>query len=1207
MQATIYRPEPLTRTIFGPTEAFKCAFYFFSFKPAPRTAYQGANAIPHAVHAPGTSTFTPTEETLHGQLAAASHVQLQNSNGAKLYKSLSTGPEYPAGISPSQLHIIAGSTLLRNAVAAAGYREDRPGSNSGASHAPNYASQLQTNAMQANLYSTINSMRLQQQHHAPPNAGKSPGAVALAAVQAAAAARSPIDPLRHGAYHAQVMYKNLVPQVPQPAMIARPSVTASPHVVNRYSSQNGIKQSSSPTVMRAQTTPHYVVPHQTVSSPSRLAAGSHGSFHIQAPPVANVIPGSPGPPAQVQQIISTPSPRPSILRKRGEGPGTPVAAKRRLPFMDETPSSPGSSSQSMVPSYNAGPTPPAFQSSSKESVNGTPEESPRKRMRKQQFETDTKPEQIKVAGDLVCSCIISLLQMAINVVQPIAGGSGAWRFGDGSQPSLAKSGVVEKKKRGRPRTNSRPATALPIEMHQSVSVFVDIDSPEEKVKPVAMLDFTRGSAASVPPVHIELPKIKTEVKDASDEANDIKIPSNVQHDTSDEEGVTTRSLSSRKKSKSAAVKTELSAEEQQVEDVAGFLADCLEETKKERHIRQRIKELDPLPSGSKTFFDMVPRQRLTSARASAHPYPKQFWRSPEEDELLVNHFDTVEEFESTYGKYRKLKHLQRREAKFSSSLHIHEAAERCVDYCEKNVRSFCESLGFQPCTPANDLARDDLIALMEKVLKDRLEAEGCMCAGLSLYNSRDISKLPYVSCDESDDEKRLLTASPAAVKNITWGSRNDAKEIEQLVDEMVEFVTRSEGDDKEFLERSFTRDGTGRSVRIERGQKFTNGILSARQSRARILQSDPFTSILKNVKLSCNESQELFDNVFSIGPSCQKKSYWNTVASKKTRRKHVTISNRSVSPSLELQNSDMVSSSCSSKEVESHVLSEESASELDLISLRERLAVRLHHMNLQVSEQIRFEEQLLEIFDRFIESYNPKYHWKMMLDMERDFEEGDSEATVQQKRIERLRYVLMLPPGKLAPEKKPDFGDHCGTVISCPDEVEINRHMMGISPFWKGPMIKDNTKGFYLTRTGRRMHDRDESYTPLNENNKEYYLEDLVDYREPARLRKDYSAMEMMWSKLEHLRLNCCKSVAKKEPDRGSWMSRRKLARLSDEDVVCLGSIQTDVLKAPEYYVAPNGKEETSEFLRRGASTREILATAFKAIRQTTMMMIQTR
>lgn len=130
-------------------------------------------------------------------------------------------------------------------------------------------------------------------------------------------------------------------------------------------------------------------------------------------------------------------------------------------------------------------------------------------------------------------------------------------------------------------------------------------------------------------------------------------------------------------------------------------------------------------------------------------------------------------------------------------------------------------------------------------------------------------------------------------------------------------------------------------------------------------------------------------------------------------------------------------------------------------------------MNLRVSEQIRFEEKLLEIFDRFFETYNPRDHWKTMLDMERDFgsfftlqrqlsldrglvicyqcmtfpEDGDSEAIVHQKRIERLRYVLMMPPGKLAPDKKPDFGDHCGTIINCPDEIEMNRHMMVRNPY----------------------------------------------------------------------------------------------------------------------------------------------------------------
>ncbi|RCN27226.1 hypothetical protein ANCCAN_27041, partial [Ancylostoma caninum] len=596
-------------------------------------------------------------------------------------------------------------------------------------------------------------------------------------------------------------------------------------------------------------------------------------------------------------------------------------------------------------------------------------------------------------------------------------------------------------------------------------------------------------------------------------------------------------------------------------------------------------------------------------------------------------------FESTYEKYRKLKHLQRQEAKFNSSVHIREAAERCVEYCEKNVMSFCASLGFQPPTSNNDEAKDDLISLMENVLKERLEtSEGFACAGPSLCHVGDLSRLPLVKCVENKDDAILMDDSVDTARRRdsdmdgTSASRFDSKDIEQLVDEMVFFVTREEANTtvgstfsilmhflvvgldvlvlfclmfEEFVDRTFTREVIGRPVKAQCGQKATNGVLSSRRARARLLQSDSFASVLKNVKSFLNESHELFDNVFSTGSSYQSRSWWNIVTSKRTRRKRRRNSCRKVSSSLELPKSD--ESPCSLRESRPQLVSEESAAEMNLLSLREELAVRLHHMNLRVSEQIRFEEKLLEIFDRFFETYNPRDHWKTMLDMERDFEDGDTEAVVHQKRIERLRYVLMMPPGKLAPDKKPDFGDHCGTIINCPDEIEMNRHMMGISPFWRGPMVKSNTKGFYLTRTGRRMHDRDESYAPLDENHREYYLEDLVDYREPTRLRKDYSTMERIWSQLENLEICPSKPIPKKEPDRGNWISRRKLATFTHKEVVCLGSVQTDVLKIPEYVDAPNHVEEAKEFLSKGASTREILATAFKAIRQTTMMMIQTR
>ncbi|VDK60036.1 unnamed protein product, partial [Cylicostephanus goldi] len=258
------------------------------------------------------------------------------------------------------------------------------------------------------------------------------------------------------------------------------------------------------------------------------------------------------------------------------------------------------------------------------------------------------------------------------------------------------------------------------------------------------------------------------------------------------------------------------------------------------------------------------------------------------------------------------------------------------------------------------------------------------------------------------------------------------------MDEMVCFITQKEGEEEAFVERTFIRDMTGRPVKIQSGHKFTNDILSARRSRARLLQSEPYASVLQHAKSYLNESRELFDNVFSTGSSHQSQNWWNAVTSNRTRRKPKRPNTTKLSPLMKLPTHD----SCDSYETRSHEVSEDAAAEMDLLSLKEKLAVRLHHMNLQVSEQIQFEEHLLRIFERFYESYNPKEYLKTLLDMERDFEEGDSEAVVQQKRIERLRYVLMLPPGKLAPEKKPDFGDHCGTVINSPDEVDMNKHML---------------------------------------------------------------------------------------------------------------------------------------------------------------------
>ncbi|KAE9413485.1 hypothetical protein Angca_001052, partial [Angiostrongylus cantonensis] len=197
-------------------------------KPTSKSPFLTTNSASHVQHPPGTSTEPSSDDSPNSQFVSATHTQLQNSNGPKLYKPVSSNSEYvaPAGVPSSQLQIFAGSALLRNAVAAAGYRADRPSSSSSVTHTLNYASELQTNAMQTNIYTTVSNMR----HVNFPIYKKSLGAAALATVQAAATSRTTMDPLRHGVYHPQAVYKTIVPQSQhQTTLIPRPIMTP-PHV-----------------------------------------------------------------------------------------------------------------------------------------------------------------------------------------------------------------------------------------------------------------------------------------------------------------------------------------------------------------------------------------------------------------------------------------------------------------------------------------------------------------------------------------------------------------------------------------------------------------------------------------------------------------------------------------------------------------------------------------------------------------------------------------------------------------------------------------------------------------------------------------------------------------------------------------------------------------------------------------------------------------
>ncbi|KAJ1371578.1 hypothetical protein KIN20_033554 [Parelaphostrongylus tenuis] len=323
-------------------------------KPASKSPFLTTSPAPHIPHPPGSSALLSSDDSSHNQLASAIHTQLQNTNGPKLYKPGNSEYTTSAGVSPSQLQMFAGSALLRNAVAAAGYREDRPSSNSGATL--NYASQLQANTMHANIYTTISSMRLQQLQPTQPSPDKSLAAGAFAAVQATTTSRTTVDPLKHGLYHPQAMYKNIVPQSAQQATLL-PRATLSPHLANRYAVQNGTKRPSSPKLIRPQSAAHHLIPHQSVAAPNRLIPGhsmAHGTYHVQAAP-ASPIPSQP-----VPQIITTSSPRPSILRKRGDGSNASSIAKRRLPFMEETSTPSSTTSQTTVQQGSAGTAPPTL-------------------------------------------------------------------------------------------------------------------------------------------------------------------------------------------------------------------------------------------------------------------------------------------------------------------------------------------------------------------------------------------------------------------------------------------------------------------------------------------------------------------------------------------------------------------------------------------------------------------------------------------------------------------------------------------------------------------------------------------------------------------------------------------------------------------------------------------------------------------------------
>ncbi|KAK6010979.1 hypothetical protein OSTOST_23947 [Ostertagia ostertagi] len=315
------------------------------------------------------------------------------------------------------------------------------------------------------------------------------------------------------------------------------------------------------------------------------------------------------------------------------------------------------------------------------------------------------------------------------------------------------------------------------------------------------------------------------------------------------------------------------------------------------------------------------------------------------------------------------------------------------------------------------------------------------------------------------------------------------------------------------VERSFIRESIGGAVKAQSGHKEAERALMSRRSRARMLLDQ------------CSMMLDLGYNVSTFSPERCKR------LSTTPRQKSAVLP--TVSNCSSLRNSD------------------ESVRK-SALSFNEELWIRVHHVERHLGEQLNFEESVLETFENLNGLYKSSVCWGMHHDADCDFKAMPSDA-----RIRSLREMLAVPPCKLAPDKKLDFGDQCGSVISCPDECEMNKLMMGISPFWTGSMKKPSDKNCSCTRAEGTMRDRSTPSFTLRDDHKEYYLEDLVDHRQPEKFRMDYYRMEKIWSELKKLDISG-KPYPKKRLDRGRGVSRRTATLFEKEPILTSDSMQEE-------------------------------------------------
>ncbi|KJH42681.1 hypothetical protein DICVIV_11315 [Dictyocaulus viviparus] len=166
---------------------------------------------------------------------------------------------------------------------------------------------------------------------------------------------------------------------------------------------------------------------------------------------------------------------------------------------------------------------------------------------------------------------------------------------------------------------------------------------------------------------------------------------------------------------------------------------------------------------------------------------------PKSTNLLANHFETIKEFNTIYEQYRKLKILQRRNATYNSSINTKEIAERYVQNCEADIINTSKLPGFKPSKPMSMTEKSELVSYVEQILKERLKKAGINSSNfIRKRHEYDDYRLPVVRCEGPCMENIFSVATTSESKGAILSTCTVLKDVEQLLDEMLSFVTKDE-------------------------------------------------------------------------------------------------------------------------------------------------------------------------------------------------------------------------------------------------------------------------------------------------------------------------------------------------------------------------------------------------------------------------------